>query len=457
MEMDGMINNSPLLDHYLHLFEDQEKSQNGEIPAFLKNIRRKALEQLLQLGLPDRKQEQYKYTDINALFSRGFKPILSPVSTAFDIEHVFKCDVPTLDTHLFFLLNGFYFNQGSPLNGMPEGILVGSIQDALRTHPELLEAHLNQYITASNEGLVALNTALSQDGIFIFVPRNTIVDKPIQVVNLIHSDSELFVQHRNLIVLEENAQLDLVVCDHVISPFQSLTNSVTEIVAAPDARLDYTKLQNEHDDSATISSLFISQDTDSRVHTNIFSLHGGLIRNNHYVAMRGSGSENNANGLYLTDRHQHIDNFVKVEHRVPHCMSNQLYKGVLDESATGAFNGFIHVFEDAQKTQAYQRNNNILLTDEAKMNARPQLEIYADDVKCSHGATVGQLDEEALFYIKSRGIPHHEARLMLMFGFAHEVIQNLAIDPLRHRIDDLVNKRLRGELSRCDNCEIHCR
>ena len=452
-----MKNNSSIREHYIQFFEHLEKTQNGDAPDFMKHIRRSALEQFSILGLPDRKHEQYRYTDLNALFTRGFDPILAPSPTTFDVEHVFKCDVPTLNTHLFFLLNGFYFYQANPVNGMPDGIHIGSLENAIKTHPEKIEPHFNQHISANNEGVVALNTALSQDGIFIHVPRNTVLDKPVQIVNLVYSDSEVMVQHRNLIVLEEQAELDLVVCDHVISPYQSITNSVTEIVTGPNSCLDYTKLQNEHDESAAISSLFISQERDSRVSTNIFSLHGGMIRNNHYVQLKGPGSENNANGLYLTDRHQHIDNFVKVEHRVPNCLSNQLYKGVLDESATGAFSGFIHVFKDAQKTLAYQRNNNMLLTDEAKMNTRPQLEIYADDVKCSHGATVGQLEEDALFYLRSRGIPYYEARLMLMFGFAHEVIQNLTIEPLRQRIDDLVNKRLRGELSRCDNCEIHCR
>ena len=215
-------------------------------------------------------------------------------------------------------------------------------------------------------------------------------------------------------------------------------------------------MQNQHNNTVQVSNSFVYQERDSRVSTNVITLHGGSIRNNLVVSLDGEGCENNSFGLFLADQEQHVDNFTFVNHMKPNCVSNQLYKGILDDKATGAFNGKIHVWKDAQKTIAYQKNNNILLTDDAKMNSKPQLEIYADDVKCSHGATVGQLDQDALFYLRSRGIDEKESRLLLMYAFAHEVVSKITVPALQERTDDLIDKRLRGELSRCYDCKMKC-
>jgi Fe-S cluster assembly protein SufD len=264
------------------------------------------------------------------------------------------------------------------------------------------------------------------------------------------------VQYRNLIVVDEGAQANVLVCDHTLSPKRFLSNVVTEIFVGSNAQLEFVKMQNEHNDSAQLTHTYAHQQADSRLVTNVLSLHGGFIRNNLAVTLAGEGADAQLYGLYLTDRTQHTDNYTFIDHAVPNCTSNELYKGILDDQATGAFNGKIMVRRDAQKTQAYQSNNNLLLTADARMNTKPQLEIYADDVKCSHGATVGQLDNEALFYMRARGIGEREAKLLLMFGFAHDVVKRISIDTLRERIDDMVNKRLRGELSRCHNCPMHC-
>jgi Fe-S cluster assembly protein SufD len=263
-------------------------------------------------------------------------------------------------------------------------------------------------------------------------------------------------QHRNLFVMEENSEARMVICDHTLSQKNFLTNSVTEVFVDQTARLDIARVQNEHNGSTQLSNMYVHQEKDSNVTTNTMSLHGGLIRNDYNILLNGEGCNNDTVGLYLTDRGQHIDSYVHMDHAKPNCTSNQLFKGVLDDFATGAFNGRILVRKDAQKTEAYQANNNILLTDDATMNAKPQLEIYADDVTCSHGATVGQLDEDGLFYLRSRGINYKEARLLLMYAFAHEVIEKIKVKPLQDRIHDLVDKRLRGELSRCNYCEMHC-
>ncbi|MFO7756381.1 MAG: Fe-S cluster assembly protein SufD, partial [Bacteroidales bacterium] len=256
--------------------------------------------------------------------------------------------------------------------------------------------------------------------------------------------------------VEAGAKFPMIVCDHALSPLKFLTNAVTEIFVGENAHFDILRVQNEHNNAAKLTHTFIHQEKNSYAVSNNITLHGGMVRNSTYHRLNGEGAECNALGLYLSDKWQHVDNFVSIEHASPNCISNQLFKGVLDDSATGTFNGRILVNEGAQKTLAYQKNNSILLTDDARMDSKPQLEIYADDVKCSHGATVGQLDEEAMFYLRSRGIPKEEARLMLMFGFAHEIIKHISTEVLRNRIDELVLQRLRGELSRCASCTVNC-
>ncbi|MBA7542201.1 FeS cluster assembly protein SufD [subsurface metagenome] len=429
---------------------------NKSTPAFINEKREEGIKYFKKLGIPGRKNENYKYTNLEPVFSHPFRNAISPSNKYFDRDQIFKCDIPTLDTNVILLLNGFYFDGKTPLRELSSGALVGSFAKASTEYPELVEKYYGKYAQITNEGLVALNSAFVQDGIFIYVPKGVVLQKPLQIVNLIASDDDIMVQHRNLFVLEENAGATVIVCDHTFSPHKFLTNSVTEIYAGPDSRFNFTKVQNEHNDATQISHTYLNQGENSKVTSNLITLHGGLVRNNFFVRLNGEGCENNTTGLFLVDKRQHIDNYAYIDHAKPYCTSNQLFKGVLDDFATGAFNGKILVRRNAQKTQAYQANNNILLTDDARMNTKPQLEIYADDVKCSHGATVGQLDENALFYMRARGIGEREARLMLMYAFANEIINQIKVEPLRERINHLVDMRLRGELSRCQNCAMNC-
>jgi Fe-S cluster assembly protein SufD len=368
----------------------------------------------------------------------------------------FRCDVTDLDAHGIVLLNGFYPTINERLRRLPGNIWIGSLNEAAIKFSEKVELHYNKYINGNTDGMVHLNTAMASDGVFIHVPEGVALGKPVQIVNLVESDQDIFNQHRNLIVVDKNAEITLIICDHTLSPRRFLTNSVTEVFVGENSRFDIIRVQNEHNNAAKITHTFIHQERNSSASSNNITLHGGLVRNSTHHFLAGEGAESHSFGLYLADKFQHVDNYVNVDHSVPRCTSNQLFKGVLDEMATGAFNGCINVWKDAQQTMAYQRNNSILLTDDARMDTKPQLEIFADDVKCSHGATVGQLDENALFYLQSRGISKHEARLMLMFGFAHEVIQNIKVEALRERMDNLVMQRLRGELSRCASCMVKC-
>lgn len=451
------MNSKPdLIERYGNLYEENIKRIAGNSSEFINSLRKPALEKFRQLGIPTRKNETYKYTNLDAFFNHEYKSYFMPETSDFVKAEEFRCDVANLDTHGIVLLNGFYPTITDKLRQLPEGVWIGSLNEASKKFRDKIEKHYNKYAKSDSDGLVHLNTAMASDGVFVFVPEGVVLKKPIQVVNLVYSNEDIFNQHRNLIIVEKNAEISLIICDHTLSPQKFLTNSVSEIYVGENAHFDIIRVQNEHNNAGKITHTFIHQERSSHSSSNNITLHGGLIRNSTHHYLGGEGAECNSYGLYLADKFQHIDNFVNVDHAFPNCTSNQLFKGVLDDMSSGAFNGRIYVAPDAQGTLAYQKNNNIILTDDAKMDTKPQLEIYADDVKCSHGATVGQLDEESLFYLQSRGINKREAKLMLMFGFAHEVIQNIKVEPLRDRMDNLVMQRLRGELSRCASCLVRC-
>ena len=440
---------------YITLFKEKESLLKKASPEFMMDIRQDAIVHFGETGLPDRRDELYKYTSIQKIFEPGYSMQFQPSKVDFSLDDNFTCDVPNLNVRLEVILNGFYLEKEAGLKKLDNGIIIGSLSQAMKQYPDLVREHYARHAGTKADGLVALNTAFALDGLFIYVPKGQVLDTPLQVVHLPMTALDTLLHYRNLIILEEQARAELIICDHTLSPFRFLTNSVTEIIAGRGAEFHYSRVQNEHLNSNLITNLFIEQGADSLVNSTTVSLHGGLIRNNTQVLLDAEGGDNRTFGLFFADRSQHVDNYVNVDHARPNCTSTQLFKGILDDQATGAFNGRILVREDAQKTLAYQTNNNILMSDEAKMNTKPQLEIYADDVKCSHGATTGQLDEEGLFYMQSRGIPRQEARLLMLYAFAHEVLDNIKVKPLRDRIIHLVDKRLRGELSRCNNCSLH--
>ncbi len=442
---------------YIELFRQNRDLIGTEDPVFLTKLREQAIRSFEETGFPIRKQENYKYTHLEPVFDGEMSFEFMPRSISFDNQELFRCDVPMLDSHVLTILNGFFYNpEGPALFELENGVVYGSLKEAVLRHPGLVSKYLGKNATLDNEAFVSLNTAFSQDGIFLYVPEGRELEKPIQIINLLLSDRNQMVQHRNLFVVEKNASAQVIICDHTLSPHLFLTNSVTESYTGENSDMDILRLQNEHNNSCQVTNTWISQERNSRCQHGTITLHGGMVRNNLHVKMQGEGAETNVLGLFLIDKMQHVDNFTVIEHASPHCTSNQHYKGVLDDMSTGAFNGKIHVWPDAQKTEAFQANNNILLSDTAKIHSKPQLEIYADDVKCSHGATVGQLDEDALFYLQSRGIPKNESRLMLMDAFAHDVISRIKQSSLQGRISELVGKRLRGELSRCNNCAMNC-
>jgi Fe-S cluster assembly protein SufD len=432
------------------------------IPAIGKNdpdaitaLRKRALESFVKMGFPSTKLETWKNTDLTETLSKEYSYSTKPYYEG-DIQKVFRCNIPHLDTAVIGQLNGWYVSKDVPLIRLGNGIILGSLAQAMQDYPELIEQHLGNYSNAKDNAMTALNTAFSQDGIFIYVPDDVQSPKPIQLINVIHHDKNVFLQSRNLVILGKNSKLSLVHCDDSYNHQASFSNIVTEVYLDENAYLDHYKLQNLNNNSTLVCSTYFQMEKSSKLDSHFLTLNGGLIRNESYIQFKGSHAEANVYGLYLVDRKQHIDNQVNIDHASPDCNSKTLFKGILDENASGVFAGKVLVQRDAQHTNAYQSNRNILMTDTARIDSKPFLEIYADDVKCSHGSTTGQLDAEAMFYLRQRGISEESARMLLMYAFANEIVSKIAIGPLRFRIEDMIKKRLQGELQICEQCVLHC-
>jgi Fe-S cluster assembly protein SufD len=439
---------------YIDLFAQCEAMINRHSAPVLNKARRSAYDAFCAQGFPTRKQERYKYTDMSQLFAPDYGLNLDRLEIPVNPYEVFKCDVPNMSTSLYFVVNDRFYDRALPAAHLPEGVLIGSLKAMAEQHPELVERYYGSLAKVEKDGIVALNTMLAQDGLFIYVPKGVVVERPIQIVNILRADVDLMVNRRVLIVLEEGAQLSVLMCDHAADNVKFLSTQVMEIFAAENSHCDLYELEETHNETVRCSNLFVQQAAHSRVLLNGMTLHNGTTRNSTEVYLQGPGAEINLYGMAIEDKQQLVDNHTFIDHQVPECTSNELFKYVLDEQAVGAFAGKVLVREGAQHTSSQQTNRNLCATREARMYTQPQLEIYADDVKCSHGATVGQLNEEALFYMQQRGIPKQEARLLLMFAFVNEVVDRIRIEALKERLHRLVEKRFRGELNKCQGCAI---
>ncbi len=445
-----------ILQYFIALFSSHEKQITQHDTESIVEMRKVAFATFKKLGFPTNTIEQWRGTDLSRVLNHEYNALPALPSDDLNIEQIFKCNIPHFETQLVAQLNGWYANRQSLISEYPNGVIIGSLAAAFQKFPHLIEAHYGKYCDLLSDGLTALNTAFSQDGVFIYIPDNVTIEQNIQLVNITDYKENLFLNTRNLIIIGENSHIRLVQCDDSINHDITFINTVTEVKIGKNSTLDHYKLQNKDDHTTLINNMYVHQDEGSVLNTNAISLNGGIIRNLSKISLNGEYSSANVYGLYLMDRRQHVDNQVYINHIAPRCESRELFKGVLDDSASAVFNGYIHVHRDAQQTNAFQTNKNILLTDKASIDTKPFLEIYADDVKCSHGATIGQLDNDALFYIRSRGISESNAKILLMYAFAAEIINKIEIPELRQRMDDMVKKRLRGELSQCEQCVLNC-
>jgi Fe-S cluster assembly protein SufD len=415
-----------LLSSYM-AFEETIDMEND-----IHNVRNDAIKFFESHGFPSKKHEAWKYTSLNSILKEDYS-IFPKKEDAIEYRDIKKYCVHDIDTYQIVFVDGIY---ASHLSQTTHDKIDACLMSSALNNPKyksIIKKYFNQ--VAPQESLTALNTAFSHEGAYIKIPKGITAEKPIQILNFsTGNENALMIQPRNLIIVEDNAEVQIVERHQSLTENAVLTNSVTEIFAGKNAIVDYYKIQNDKTTSSLVDNTYISQDRDSEVSVHTFSFGGKLTRNNLNFYQNGTGINSILKGVTIIEGKQHVDHNTLVHHRKPHCESHQDYKGIFAEKSTGVFNGKVLVDKIAQKTDAYQSNNNILIDDGATINSKPQLEIFADDVKCSHGCTIGQLDEEALFYMQSRGIPKKEARALLMYAFANNVLSSVKIPEIKQRI-----------------------
>lgn len=437
---------------YIEIFEQNLTLIKEPCAELLNEAREKAAIRFKATGFPGTKEENWLHSNVAKRFATDYGMNLGRVKVNADRRTLFTCDVPNLNTHQAFIVNDT-FRDGESGKKFPDGVILASLNRIAEESPSLLEPYYNT-LAEQGDSIAQFNTMFAQDGVVLYIPKNTVVEETVQIVTLLQANVEMLSNRRLLVILEENSQASLLICDHSAMEKQTLSTQVTEIFMGRGAQLDLYELEETAYSNTRLSHLFVRQEADSRFgHSNI-TLTNGFTRNYISVSLEGKGAEADINGLVIGDKNQHTDNRTIVDHKTGNCNSNELYKYILDEQSTGVFAGKMLIRPDAQQTVSQQTNRNLCLTSDAHMYAQPQLEIYADDVKCSHGSTVGQLDDNALFYMQQRGIPADEARHLLMYAFAGEVIENIKIEALRDRLHMLVEKRLRGELNHCRTCAL---
>ena len=456
---------------YIDLYEQAGEMIKSHSAEVMNAVRDEAFRDFQRLGFPSKKVERYKYTDIASLFAPDYGLNLNRLEIPVDPYEAFRCDVPNLSTNLYFVVNDSFYrsdkrevkNNSSLItyhSSLPEGVIISS----MREHPEIVERYYAKLAKTAEDGMTALNTMLAQDGMLVYVPKDVKVERAIQVINILKATprnaqrqvNDLMVNRRVLIVLEQGAELKMLFCDHAADDCNFLATQVIEAFVGDNARLDLYCLEETHYKNVRVSNVYIEQQRNSRVRHNVITLHNGITRNKLDLSLAGEGAECECFGCVIADKEQHVDNNTLITHNVPHCTSNELYKYVLDDKATGAFAGRVLVEHGAQKTSSQMTNQNLSASKTARMYTQPMLEIYADDVKCAHGSTVGQLNDAALFYMQQRGISVKEAKLLLEFAFINEVIDQMELVPLRDRLHYLVEQRFRGQLSKCEGCKL-CR
>lgn len=445
------------LSQYIEIFDSHRATIEAKSAEVMNLCRQDARNRLEGKRLPQKGTEGYEKTSIEDMFAPDFGVNINRVNIPVDVSLSFKCDVPNMSTIMAFVVNDSFVPSSTLHNKMPQGVIIDSLAKVATENPQLVSRYYNQLADNDNEA-VALNTMLAQDGVMIYVPRGVVMERPIQLVNIFNSAAPLMGVRRLVIVVEEGAKAQLLICDHTQnSEYRYLSSQVIEAFVGQNASLDIYDIEESSDTTSRYSQLYARQERDSHLIVNGVTLTSGVTRNDYHIELVGDNCTSTLGGMAIGSGHQHIDNNSDVRHLSAHCNSNQLFKYVLDEESTGAFEGAIYVAPGAQFTEAYQSNRNLLASKSARMHTKPQLEIYNDDVKCSHGATTGQLDADALFYMRSRGIPEQEARTMLMQAFMVDVIDMVKMEGLRDRLRHLVEKRFYGQQASCADCGVTCR
>ena len=410
------------------------------LDSYVHGIRTEAIKDFEEKGFPNKKDEAWKYTSLNKILKENYS-VFPKAENALEYHQVKKYFIHEIDSYKIIFIDGKYSSHLSQTTH--EGLDVCLMSAAL-SKPKyrlVIENYFNKATT--KDSFDSLNTAFSKEGAFIHIPKNKLVGKPIQIINFStgNEDAQL-IQPRNLVVVGENSHVQIFERHQSLTENPVLTNVVTEVFASKRAIVDYYKIQNDKPNASLIDNTFVNQQQQSVVSVHTFSFGGKLIRNNLNFFQNGEQIDSTLKGITIIGDKQHVDHNTLVHHIEPNCESHQDYKGIFGDNSTGVFNGKVVVEKEAQKTNAFQANNNLLLDDKATINTKPQLEIFADDVKCSHGCTIGQLDESAMFYLRSRGIPEKEAKALLMYAFANNVLESVKIPELKKRVNGIIAKKL---------------
>ena len=412
-----------------------------DVTSDLHDVRTEAIKNFETKGFPTKKEEAWKYTSLNAVLKNDFS-VFPKQENAVEYADVKKYFLHEIDTYKVVLIDGVFSSFLSSTTH--EGVDICLMSSALTKpkYKEVIDTYFNK-IADTDDSLTSLNTAFASEGAYINIPKGKIVDKPIEIMCFsTGNEAALMVQPRNLVIVGENAQVQIIERHQSLNGNPVLTNAVTEIFVQERAVADYYKIQNDLQSANLVDNTYIAQKSNSNASVHTFSFGGNVTRNNLNFYHQGEHVESTLKGITIIGDKQLVDHYTLVRHAQPNCESHQNYKGIFDDNSTGVFNGKIYVEREAQKTDAFQQNNNILLSEKATINAKPQLEIFADDVKCSHGCTIGQLDDNAMFYMQSRGIPQKEAKALLMYAFSNEVIESIRIPELKSRITKLIASKL---------------
>ena len=435
---------------YIDLYREYQELIERNSAVCLNRGRADAAAWLERHGLPTRRHEDYLYCPLMKELERDYGVNVARVKFPVNPHDVFKCNVPGIHANVYFIVNDQFYANTHP--GLGGGAVFCSMKTAEERFPEIVGRYVGKLTDGKEDAFVAMNRMLAQDGYFLYVPKGVKVELPVQVVNIMRSDVDYMATAHNLIVVEDGAEVTMLVCDHTIDRVSFFSNRMTEAYVGRGAQLHYYTMESSHDSMNNLNQLYVKQAGDSGFTMCTVGLHNGKTRNYTEVHLDESGAGTTLGGMLISDGVQHSENQTLILHNAPHCTSNELFKYILDGESEGVFAGRTVVKEGAQKTVAQQTNRNICLTREAHMWAKPQLEIYADDVKCGHGATTGQLDEQAMFYMRTRGIGEAEARMLLLLAFTADVVDLVGFEALRERIRTLVEKRLRGEAAHCEGC-----
>lgn len=442
-----MSTTTDIKSSFISRFREFEQSLNGSAQGPLHQLRKEAIGIFEKTGFPHAKNEEYKYTNIGKALEKQLSGQASTQISSLDASGVKPFLFEELEANQLVFINGQYRSELSSLVSSNSAFIIKELAEAYQEQPELVAEALTRETDPATDPFIALNTAFAQHGVFIQVPDKAVVVQPV-VLHFISDSSQGVTtsQPRNLFLIGRSAKISIVEAYHSVGEKSSFTNIVSTIDVKENAQVDYFKLQTEQDHALQVNTTQVQQAADSRFTATTITLGGGLIRNNLNIAQNASNIESNMFGLYFLHGKQHVDNHTVVDHRKPHCQSNELYKGIMDDASTGVFNGKIFVRQEAQKTNAFQSNKNILLSDNATINTKPQLEIWADDVKCSHGATTGQIDEDQVFYLRARGISEESARAMLLYAFAADIIDQISIEPLKARFLKFLSDKLQTQI-----------